>query len=170
MLRLVIGMTNYTGIACGISYEASIGQNVPEDWTKDHIQVRRLLALFPGSTAEEVSTKASPSVGAEDEKVRADLAAAMKADEAEKVVEEVKEEVVEEDVEEDDAPDEYVGEPAPLEAGEKVFVEYKGEIRQGKIVSILESGVVRVKIKGDDANYRVLDDDKVYRHNPETGA
>ena len=116
MLRLVIGMTNYTGVACGIAFEKSVGQNVPEEWGLDHIQIRRLLALFPGSIAEEVSTKVSPSIGAEDEKVRADLAAAMEADESAKAVEEPEEEVVEEEAEEveEDA------EPVELDDDEKV--------------------------------------------------
>ena len=180
MLRIVIGLQNYNGVACGVNFEKSIGQNIPEDWTVEHVQVKRLLALFPGTTVEDVA-KGTP-VGADDEKVKADLEAARKADHAAKaaaeseltpqpetvetaeevleaeLVEKEAEEVAEE-VEELEEPEDE--EKKPLESGDTVLAHYKGEFRKGKVVKVLESGVVRVKIDGDDANYRVLDDDKV---------
>ena len=54
--RLVIGEKNFTETACGFCFKASVCE--PEEEIDDsHIRVRRLLALFPGSTVETVLSK-----------------------------------------------------------------------------------------------------------------
>lgn len=171
MLRIVIGLINYSGVACGINFEKSIAQNVPEDMDLDHPQVKRLLALFPGTTAEEVGegTAIEPEKVEKVEKIVTppppevvetveELEEVEETPDAEVVDEDVGEEV-EEEVEEVEEPEDQS--ETCLTAGDDVLAHYKGEFRKGKVVSVLESGVVRVNLDGDDAQYRVLDDDKV---------
>lgn len=179
MLHIVIGMINYTGVACGIAFEKSVGQNIPEDWDRSHVQVKRLLALFPGTTAEDVSgEKKDGTVGQDKEKVKADLEAALKIDEAARALDEeaVKhfpqpgtEEKTEEKTEEttEQAPEAGDDNAVSLAAGDSVMAEYKGDSIPGEVVKVLDSGVVRVKLEGDNANYRVFDDDKLERVQPE---
>ncbi len=176
MLKIVIGLQNYNGVACGVNFEKSVGQGIPEDWTVEHVQVKRLLALFPGTTVEDVGE--GKSVPAEKPKPVPQPEAAPETAEEPAVAEEVEteeedeaapvadpvDEEVEEEVEEVDEPEDE--EKKPLAPGDTVLAHYKGEFRRGEVVKILESGVVRVNIDGDDANYRVLDDDKVSRLDP----
>ncbi len=179
MLRIVIGLQNYNGVACGVNFEKSVGQGIPEDWTADHVQVKRLLALFPGTTVETVDAekpKLTPQPEAELETVKdravteepetsATSEDAEEAPQAESVEEETEE--VSEEVDEVGEPEDE--EKKPLSAGDMVLAHYKGEFRKGEVVKVLESGVVRVNIDDDDANYRVLDDDKVSKLDQEAG-
>jgi len=189
MLRIVIGLQNYNGVACGVNFEKSVGQDIPEDWTRDHVQVKRLLALFPGTTVEDVGVgkavaakkpdptpqpKAEPETAeepavAEEPETSAPAEDAEEAPVADPVEEEETEEVAEEveEVEEPEEPEPDDEEKQPLGPGDDVLAHYKGEFRKGKVVKVLESGVVRVNIDGDDAQYRVLDDDKVSKLDPE---
>jgi hypothetical protein len=161
MLRIVIGMINYNGVACGLAFEKSVGQKVPEEWTREHAQVRRLLALFPGTTVEVISGEEKVgTVGQDHEKVKTQLETARKIDEdAAKLFPQPG---TEEEPDEQ-APETEVAETVSLAAGDTVMAEYKGDICRGKIVKVLESGVVRVKLEDDEANYRVFDDDKLSR-------
>ncbi len=166
MLRIVIGLQNYNGVACGVNFEKSVGQGIPEDWTVEHVQVKRLLALFPGTTVETVDAeKPEPTPQPEatpepcEESAVAEEVETEEGDEAAPVAEPVEDEVEEEAEEVEESEEEE----CPLEAGDRVLAHYKGEFRKGKVVRVLESGVVRVNIDGDDAQYRVLDDDKVSR-------
>ena len=54
--RLVIGEDNFNDAACGFSFKASVCEPT-EEIDDSHIRVRRLLALFPGSTVETVLSK-----------------------------------------------------------------------------------------------------------------
>ena len=74
--RLVIGEDNFTETACGFCFKASVCE--PDEEIDDsHIRVRRLLALFPGSTVETVLSKPAQP---EEEKKPDEKAAAPKAD------------------------------------------------------------------------------------------
>ena len=57
--RLVIGEDNFNDAACGFSFKASVCEPT-EEIDDTHIRVRRLLALFPGSTVETVLSKPAP--------------------------------------------------------------------------------------------------------------
>lgn len=54
--RLVIGEKNFNDAACGFSFKASVCEPT-EEIDDSHIRVRRLLALFPGSTVETTASK-----------------------------------------------------------------------------------------------------------------
>ncbi len=54
--RLVIGEKNFNDAACGFSFKASVCEPT-EEIDDSHIRVRRLLALFPGSTVETTLSK-----------------------------------------------------------------------------------------------------------------
>lgn len=57
--RLVIGEKNFNDAACGFSFKASVCEPT-EEIDDSHIRVRRLLALFPGSTVETVLSRPAP--------------------------------------------------------------------------------------------------------------
>lgn len=142
MLRIEIGMKNYTGVACGFGFEKSVAQNVPEDMELEDPRVRRLLALFPGSTAKVVSTANSKKVEESPKVAKApEPASQPPAEDEESVVEDTTpdaevvkdgepDEEVEEEVEEVEEP-EKVEEPPAEEAPFKTFAEKVQELVDG---------------------------------------
>ena len=118
MLEIKIGLINYTGVACGLAFEKSVAQDVPEDMGLDHPQVKRLLALFPGTVATPI-----PSDGAGEKVVGSVVGASASTAPVEEPVEEPKDEVVEDEVveivasgEDEDLPEDEEGQIAKLVA------------------------------------------------------
>lgn len=151
MLRATIGMRNYTGTACTFNFVKSVCV-LPEHMDRSHFKVRQLLALFPGTVIEDVgegaaveSQKLSPSIGANDAKVQADLVAAVAKDEAAKAPDEVKQEPEEaeveeeaEEVEEPEEPEKLKEEPEVVETSDERIARLVEEYSRDQLIDWAE--------------------------------
>jgi len=171
VIRVTLKERNYTGVACGLDFTASVAET---DLPRDHFMFRRLEALFPGVKIEEMDaeepTKGDDKTDAEKDaearamadmaaKAEAERQAKVKAEMAAQAAKEAAELGDDEDEDDEDEDDGIASEP-PLGPGSSVVVDYKGEVRTGEIVKALE-GKFHVKLDDDDANYRVIDADKI---------
>jgi hypothetical protein len=151
MLEIKIGMDNFTGVACGVGFEASIAR---VDLREDAVQVKRLKALFRGTTVRNLDAGAGHSE-----------AEARVAQEAEQSALEARPGPVPTSPQKNASPAilEHVPQETPLAVGDIVLADYKDDMRRGRIVKVLDKGLVHVAIDGDDAKYRVLDAEKVVK-------
>lgn len=168
MIKVTLKERNYTGVACGLDFEASVATT---DLPREHFVFRRLEALFPGVKIEEMDAE-EPTKGDDKTQAEKDAEARAMADMAAKAEEErqarVKAEMAalaakeasEMGDDEDEDEDDGISSEPPLGPGSSVVVDYKGEVRTGEIVKVLE-GKYHVKLDDDEANYRVIEADKI---------
>jgi hypothetical protein len=144
MLEIKIGMDNFTGVACGVGFEASVAR---VDLREDSVQVKRLQALFRGTTVRNLDV-ASVGPGVK----------ASSVPEVKPVPVPVSPQKVAPPAIVEQAPKEV-----PLAVGDVVLADYKDDMRRGRIVKVLSNGLLHVALDGDDAKHRVIDAEKVVR-------
>jgi len=158
MLEIKIGMDNFTGVACGVGFEASIAR---VDLREDAVQVKRLKALFRGTTVRNLDAGAGHS----EAEARVAQEAEQSALEARRRANAARPGPVPTSPQKNASPAilEHVPQETPLAVGDIVLADYKDDMRRGRIVKVLDKGLVHVAIDGDDAKYRVLDAEKVVK-------